>query len=115
MKPEHLLFRINGIVRAVERTVGLGKLDPVQKALLAFIGEAEAERKSVKVTDIVKTSAYGSAPTVYARMNDLELDGWIEYVPDPYDRRARQVVLSDASRQAYRKIAREVKRCFEQD
>lgn len=113
MKPEHLIFRICGIVRAVEQTVGLGELDPIQKSILAFIGEAETSKRSVNVTDIIKTTVYGSAPTVYARMNDLEVGGWIEYVPDPYDRRARQVVLSDASRQAYRKIAKEVKRCFE--
>ena len=114
MKPEHLIFRITGIVRAVEQTVGLGALDPIQKSILAFIGEAEAAKRSVNVTDIIKTLAYGSAPTVYGRMNDLEVGGWIEYMPDPYDRRARQVVLTDVSRRAYRKIAREVKRSLDQ-
>lgn len=95
-------------MRAVEQSLGLGDLDLPSRSILVFVGEAEAARQKLNVADIIRTSSFGTPPTVYARLSGLHSGGWIEYAPDPLDRRARQVLLTPSSRRVYRRISREV-------
>lgn len=114
MKPEHLIFRITSIMRAVEQSLGLGDLDLSCRSILVFVGEAEAARMKLNVADIIRTSSFGTPPTVYARLSELHSGGWIEYAPDPHDRRARQVLLTQSARRVYRKVSREVLKFIEE-
>ena len=93
VKREQLIFRICSVMRAVEQSAGLSELDPASRSILTFIGEAEAEQRILNVSDVVRGAGFGTPPTVYSRLNELEKGGWIEYAPDPRDRRARQVFL----------------------
>ena len=43
MDKNQLIFRINRVVRAIEATSGHDELDIYDRAILSFIGEAEAE------------------------------------------------------------------------
>jgi hypothetical protein len=81
VKREQLIFRICGVMRAVEQTAGLSDLDSSSRSILTFIGEAEAEQKILKVSDVVKGAGFGTPPTVYSRLSELEKAGWIEYAP----------------------------------
>jgi|GEM_PF-2580438 len=102
-----LIFRINRIVRAIEVTSGLDELDISARAILSFIGEAEAEQRKLHVSDVVKGPGFGTAPTVYARLAELEKAGWINSIPDPRDARAKQVLLSPLARRTYAKMSNE--------
>lgn len=105
MKREHLIFRICRVMRAVEQTAGLSELDPSSRSILTFIGEAEAEQRVLNVSDIVRAPGFGTPPTVYARLGELEKRGWIEYAPDPRDGRARQVFLTRQARRTYARMS----------
>ena len=107
MDKSQLIFRINRIVRAIEATSGLDELDISARAILSFIGEAEAEQRSLNVSDVVKGPGFGTAPTVYARLAELERAGWIKCIPDPRDGRAKQVLLTPLARRTYAKMSNE--------
>lgn len=110
MKKEHLIFRISRVMRAVEQTAGLDGLDPSSRAILVLIGEAEAEQKVLNVSDVVKACNFGTPPTIYNRLSELEKAGWIEYAADPRDGRARHVFLSRSARRLYGRVSGEVQR-----
>lgn len=105
-----LIFRINRVVRAIEATSGLDELDISARAILSFIGEAEAEQRALNVSDVVKGPGFGTAPTVYSRLAELEKAGWIKCVPDPRDGRAKQVLLTALARRTYAKMSSEAQK-----
>ena len=72
MSKKNLIFRINRIVRSIENSSGLSDLDMSTRSILGFIGEAEAENQTLHVSDVVKILIFGTAPTVYARLRELE-------------------------------------------
>jgi DNA-binding PadR family transcriptional regulator len=113
LKREHLIFRICRVMRAVEQTAGLWELDCSSRSMLTFIGEAEAEQKILNVSDVVRASGFGTPPTVYSRLNELEKAGWIAYAPDPRDGRAKQVFLTRLARRAYAQMSLEAQKLLE--
>ena len=108
MDKNHLILRINGIVRSVEAAYGLGDLDIMTRSILSFIGEAEADSQTLNVSDVVKAEGYGTAPNVYSRLAELEKSGWMRCIPDPHDRRAKLVQLTPLARRTYAKMSKEV-------
>ena len=105
-----MIFRINQIVRSVETSSGLNNLGISARNILGFIGEAEAEGRSLNVTDVVKAQGFGTAPTVYSRLAELEKAGWIKSVPDPRDGRAKQVSLTALARRTFEKMSAEAQK-----
>lgn len=102
-----LIFRINRIIRSIEASSGLSDVDIAGRSILSFIGEAEAEGRTLNVSDVVKGPGFGTAPTVYSRLAELEKAGWIKSVPDPRDGRAKQVQLTTLARRTYAKMSNE--------
>ena len=107
MDSKQLIFRIFRVVRAIETSSGLSDLDIAARSILSFIGEAEAEGRTLNVSDVVKGPGFGTAPTVYSRLAELEKSGWIKAVPDPLDGRAKQVQLTALARRTYAKMSNE--------
>jgi hypothetical protein len=105
-----LIFRINRVVRAIEATSGLDELDISARAILSFVGEAEAEQRTLNVSDVVKGPGFGTAPTVYSRLAELENAGWIKCTPDPRDGRAKHVMLTTLARRTYAKMSSEAQK-----
>ena len=107
MDKNHLILRINRIVRSIEAASGLSDLDIMTRSILSFIGEAEADGQTLNVSDVVKAEGFGTAPTVYSRLAELEKAGWIRSIPDPHDRRAKLVQLTPLARRIYAKMSKE--------
>ena len=107
MSKNQLIFRIFHLVRTIEASSGLSDLDIAARSILSFIGEAEAEDRTLNVSDVVKGPGFGTAPTVYSRLAELESAGWIKSVPDPRDGRAKQVQLTTLARRTYAKMSTE--------
>lgn len=114
MRKDELIFRINRVIRAIEATTGLDELDLASKAILNFIGEAESQQRALNVSDVVKGPGFGTAPTVYARIAELEQAGWIKCVPDPDDGRAKLVQLTPLARRTFTKMSAETQKLFAQ-
>lgn len=107
MEKSQLIFRINRLVRVIEASSGLDELDISARSILSFIGEAEAEQRTLNVSDVVKGPGFGTAPTVYSRLAELESAGWIKCIPDPRDGRAKQVLLTPLARRTFAKMSAE--------
>ena len=114
MRKDELIFRINRVIRAIEENAGPDELDLASKAILNFIGEAESQQRSLNVSDVVKGPGFGTAPTVYARIAELEQAGWIKCVPDPEDGRAKLVQLTPLARRTFTKMSAEAQKLFTQ-
>lgn len=114
MRKDELIFRINRVIRAIEATSGLDELDLSSRAILNFIGEAESQQKPLNVSDVVKGPGFGTAPTVYARIAELENAGWISCVQDPEDGRAKLVRLTPLARKTFAKMSAEAQKLFTQ-
>ena len=103
-----LVFRLNRIIQAIEARTGLDDLDFASKAMLNFIADAEFDRKVLRISDVVKVPAFGTAPTVFSKLSQLEKNGWIRYNDDPNDKRVRLLVLTPEARRAYQKMSLEL-------
>jgi DNA-binding MarR family transcriptional regulator len=114
MRKDELIFRINRVIRAIEETTGLSELDLASRAILNFIGEAESQDRLLNVSDVVKGPGFGTAPTVYSRIAELERGGWIKCVQDPNDGRAKHVRLTPSARKAFAKMSSETQKLFSQ-
>ena len=75
--------------------------------MLSFIGEAEAEGRTLNVSNVVKGPGFGTAPTIYSRLDELGKAGWIKIAPDPRDGRAKQAQLTSLAQQTYTKMSNE--------
>jgi hypothetical protein len=107
LRTEDLIFRLNRVIRAVESATGMDELDLSSRSILNFIGEAESEQRILNVSDVVKGPGFGTAPTVYSRIAELERTGWIKCVPDPEDGRAKHVRLTPLARKAFARMSAE--------
>lgn len=88
-------------VRRVEKKHQLDQLDLPARAILEFIGIAEAERRVLIVSDIVAWSGVGTPPTVYKYLADLEQAGWIRCMTSKVDRRQKLVSLTAKAQRAF--------------
>ena len=104
----HLIFRIRQISRNIEANAGLDDLDLSTRALLYYIGESVEDGRKLRVSDVVSGAGLGTAPTVYARLAELENAGWIQAKPDPDDGRARLVSLSPRALRVFQKISAKI-------
>jgi hypothetical protein len=109
-RTEDLIFRINRAIRAVESATGMNELDLSSRSILNFIGEADSEQRLLNVSDVVKGPGFGTAPTVYSRISELERAGWIKCVPDPEDGRAKHVRLTPLARKAFARMSAETQK-----
>jgi hypothetical protein len=105
MDSKQLIFRIFHLVRSIEASSGLSELNIAARSILSFIGEEEAEGRTLNVSDVVNGPDFGTAPTVYSRLAELEKAGWIKSAPDPRDGRAKQVQLTSLARRTYAKMS----------
>ena len=107
LRTDDLIFRINRVIRAVEASAGLDELGLSSRSILNFIGEAEADQRLLNVSDVVKGPGFGTAPTVYSRIAELERTGWIKCVQDPNDGRAKHVRLTPLARKTFARMSAE--------
>lgn len=94
-------------MRETELRSGLHEIDLTGRAILYFIGECALDQRQLTVTDIVSGPGFGSAPTIYARLAELEKAGWIETKPHPEDGRAKLVELSPHAERTFWKMSSE--------
>ena len=64
--------------------------------VMAYMHEATANGKSVKITDLVQSLQFGTGPTVHRKVVELQDRGLIEVARSATDGRAKSLVLSDA-------------------
>lgn len=64
--------------------------------VMAYMHEANAVGKPVKITDLVQSLQFGTGPTVHRKVVELQNRALIEVVRSATDGRAKTLVLSDA-------------------
>ena len=64
--------------------------------VMAYMHEANALGKVVKITDLVQSLQFGTGPTVHRKVTELQERGLIEIKRSATDGRAKSLVLSDS-------------------
>ena len=64
--------------------------------IMAYMHEANANGKPVKITDLVQSLQFGTGPTVHRKVVELQQRGLIDVARSTTDGRAKTLVLSDA-------------------
>jgi DNA-binding MarR family transcriptional regulator len=64
--------------------------------VMAYMHEANANGKPVKITDLVQSLQFGTGPTVHRKVVELQQRGLIDVARSTTDGRAKTLVLSDA-------------------
>lgn len=64
--------------------------------VMAYMHEAAAVGKLVKITDLVQSLQFGTGPTVHRKVIELQTRGLIDVSRSATDGRAKTLVLSDA-------------------
>ena len=99
------ILAINGIIRSVEKEAGIDGLDHRAKGLLLLIAEGDASGSSLSVGDLVSERSFGSAPTLYKMLSQLETEGWITRRSDEEDARGRRVRLTARARRVLERMS----------
>ena len=99
------------VLRAIadaESQSGVDALDHADRSLLYYIALNEGEGGSLKITDLERGGAFGTLPTVLARVSRLVELGWVEKELNPEDARSRVVSTSSRARRFFRKVSKTV-------
>jgi len=107
MKPMPVIFRIYELLRKLEHEAGMDMLDLRARALLRLIGEEAAAGRAMNVTDVVRQSGLGTAPTIFASLSELQAAGWIERLQDEQDGRTRRLHLAPQAKKAFARMSRQ--------
>ena len=78
MNYNDLIFRIHSVVRAIEADTALDNLNLAAREILKFIGQRSAEGLQTRSSDVIVMTRLGTAPTIYARLSELEDADWIK-------------------------------------
>ena len=101
-----LIFYVLRALRSAEQEAGIGELDVRARELLRLIGEEHAVGSPLSVGGVVRRDVFGTAPTVFKLLRQLEDDGWIERSPDEDDARGRKILLTRRTRKAYARASK---------
>lgn len=108
MDSQRLVLEVNRLIQTVEAQNGVNGLGMLARTILYFIADAEFEKRRLRVSDLTFNASFGSAPTVFSRLAELEKSGWISYRNDPDDRRIRLVMLTPTARRALVKMSKQL-------
>ncbi len=93
-------------IAETEKQHGIHSLDFVSREILHFIASANLLNKKVRVTDIHNENLFGSAPTIYSRLNRLVASGWIERKEDDNDGRTILLQITSRTRDRFKKMSK---------
>lgn len=105
MYDKHLIFRVHKAVHTVEVETGLIELDHTSRLVLAFIGEAEAGRRELMVSDVLRNYELGTPNTILSKIYKLRKGGWIECNPDSKDGRVKRIRLTAKASDAFERMS----------
>lgn len=106
----HFINLVNRIVRECGSRAGMDALSQRSVVLLRLIGEAEALDQPMRITELIKQSGSGTAPTIYSSVAELVEGGWIDRHADEKDGRATRLSLTAKSRRAFAEMSRQILR-----
>jgi DNA-binding MarR family transcriptional regulator len=106
----HFINLVNRIIRDCGSRAGMDGVSQRSVVLLRLIGEVEALDQPMRVTELVKQSGSGTAPTIYSSVAELEDGGWIDRHADEKDGRATRLHLTAKSRRVFAEMSRQIER-----
>lgn len=110
MTRNEFIFKIRALMRAIESSTALDELNLSAREILKLIAEREGAGMSTRSSDVIGLNEFGTAPTVYARLAELEEAGWLSTVQDPEDGRAKLLRLTPRAEKAFTQMSRELGR-----
>lgn len=99
------VFRMRGVIKAVENDVGASSLDYLSLSILNRVGDAHLVGETLIVGDIIGNEAFGSPATAHGRLKKLVKQGWLKLIDDPEDGRRKILRLSDKSVRMFNKMS----------
>ena len=105
MERQDVIFAVMDMIRCVEKCTGLQTLDLTSKEVLGRIAAAQARNEPARVTEIIKLQQLGTPPTLFSRVSQLEVDGWIASEVDATDKRVKRLTLTPKARDAYSRMS----------
>ena len=106
MSKHQQYFKVAAAMRKIMIKEGLAQLDFEERAILEFIGVAQMEGRVLNVSNIVRESGIGTAPTVYKYIASLKQRKMIELKSHPDDGRQYRVFLSARAQTIYSRLAK---------
>lgn len=102
------VFRMKGVMRAIENDSGAAALDGLSLEILSRVGDAQTADEILIVGDIIGNDAFGSPATAHGRLKKLTKQGWLKLVDDTQDGRRKILRLSDKSVRMFNKMSTSV-------
>lgn len=92
-------IRFLKLIRAIRDLPPFCKLDEAEAQLLDDLIALSHENQKIRLSDLMSDDRYPSPSTAYRRVNSLRQKGFVNFEPDPIDRRIKFVRLAKISRQ----------------
>ena len=98
---------IHQAARRLEEESGLAELPLTARDILATIAGSQS---LIRATDLVQTEKFGTPPTVYKMLAELQMAGWIRVAPHPAGCRANVLKPTPRTARLYARIGKEAAR-----
>ena len=85
-------------------------LDQKSRSIIFAVADAEAQQKSINYKGIVTALRPKSHMPIYARLQQLIREGWLEAKPDPTDKRAKTLHLTPKTATFVNSLSSAIKR-----
>jgi DNA-binding MarR family transcriptional regulator len=95
MRLDGAYVRMLNIIKALEGESDLGDLDPLARSVLFLVAEKQSNQEDLFVSDVIGQPGFGAAMTVFARLRELERQGWIALERDVENHRRKRVILTE--------------------
>lgn len=87
-------IRLLNLVRQT-RTTTVKQLTHAHEELLAYIADATAQQRPLKITDLVYLKDFGTGQTISNKVTFLIEQGYLKQTPDPEDKRIKLISLTE--------------------
>jgi hypothetical protein len=95
MRLDGAYVRMLNIIKALEGESDLGDLDPLARSVLFLVADKQSNQEDLFVSDVISQPGFGAAMTVFARLRELERQGWIALERDVENHRRKRVILTE--------------------
>lgn len=111
--PTDFLIRVQRLLDGFGRTTD--PLDPIARDILLHISARVGAGDRIHLSDIRFNPQFGSPVTALGRLQHLIATGWVVSSPDPDDRRAQVLQLSQQAETEIRRLSRNIQKLISQE
>jgi len=106
MNSKDIYVRFLTLFQSLQAKETEGKMDTTAEKLLETITVHYGQEQTLTVTECMELSAIASPATIHRKLDELRIQGWIEFVYEGENRRTKYLIPSSKANKYFDKISK---------